>query len=117
MRDLAKGRLGTALEDDRALAPGDIASGDESYNGLVLVVAVERQQTRTAQAKDLRQIKTDARLVDPGDGAIEMRKAVCRPAGGQQYFGGKAKIILRERTNRRCLADLGIDQPGGVRDA
>ena len=36
-------------------------------------------------------------------------EAVPRPAGGQQNFGGQAKIILRERPDGRRIADLGID--------
>ncbi len=96
---------------------GNVASSRESRNRLILVVAAERQQTCTAQAIDFGQIKPDAGFVYSGDSTIEMCEAVRRPAGGQQHFGGQAKIILRKRTDRRCIADLGIDQSRGVRDA
>ena len=67
--------FGASLQDDGALAPGNVASGREGRLRLILVVAVERQQALAAQTIDLRQIEADTGLVDPGDGAIEMSEA------------------------------------------
>src|SRR4029077_8375449 len=58
--DLGNTGLGAALEDDCALAPGDLQSGGKGRTRLILVFAAKRQQALTAQAIDLRQIKADA---------------------------------------------------------
>src|SRR5580698_5663275 len=94
--NLGKRSLGAALEYDGALAPGDFRSGRERRARLVLVVAIERQQTRTPQPVDFRQVEADSEFIGAGDGAVEMGETIGRPTGRQQNFRGEAKIILRK---------------------
>src|SRR5580704_6058405 len=115
--NLGKRSLGASLEYDGALAPGDFHSGRERRARLFLVIAIERQQTRTPQAVDFRQVEADAEFIGAGDGAFEMGQTIRRAAGRQQDFRGEAKIILRKRPYRRGVADLGIDQACSLRDA
>src|SRR5581483_9871011 len=87
---LGKRILGTALQDHRTLAPGDVESGREGRPRLILVVAAERQQACAAQAIDFRQIEANAWLLDSGERTFEMREAVCGATGRQKDFSGQA---------------------------
>jgi len=78
-----KRSVGAALEDDGALAAGNVEGSCEIRPRLVLVVAVKRQQAGAAQAIDFGQIDANAGFLYAGDGTVEMGKAVGRPAGRQ----------------------------------
>ena len=71
------------FEDDSTLALGNVDGDCEGRSCFSLVVTVESQQARAAQTIDLRQIDTDACLVDPGNRAVKMTKRVRRPTGGK----------------------------------
>src|SRR6185437_7914069 len=69
---------------------------------------------RPLQTVDLGQVETDPCLVDARERAAEMAEGVGGAAGGEQYFGREPEIILRQRTSRRGIADLGVDQSYGI---
>lgn len=105
------------LENDGALTPGDLGSGCEGRSRFRLVAMIERQQALATQTIDLGQIDADAGFIDARDRAIEVTKGVQRPAGGEQHFGREPEIILRQRTDRRGIGDLVVDQPHSIRNA
>ena len=104
-------------EDHRALPIRNVTGGDESLPRLIAVASVERQQAFAAQAVDFRHIKADPRLVDAGDRAVEMGQRIGGTPGAQQYLGGQADEILRQRTGRGRASDFRIDQARGFGDA
>src|SRR5665213_1541955 len=73
---LGEGGFGAVQEDEGALPLGDFLRGGEGAAGLVLVVAVEREEAQGAPAIEFRHIEADSRLVDGRDGAIDIGNAV-----------------------------------------
>ena len=107
--------LRAALENDGALAPGDLDGGCEGGSRFGLV-ADGRAPAGTPRANDRSPAGRNRRPASsmPAIARSRWLSASAGPAGGEQHFRRQPEIILRQRTGRRGIGDLGVDQPYGV---